>query len=213
MEWDRARRARAGGQGSKVKNFGPNSINCRFHARISGMRHPRQLEEGARYHVTARANRREMILAPKAIKELFLSVVKRAKTKYGFRLENFCIMNNHIHFVIQPNKGESLSAIMRWILSVFARAYNKLMGYWGHVWGSRFYSRIIASLRELLQVFEYVDNNPVKAGQTANRHNWRWGGLWHDRTRCRDIAETREPWLRQLLSGHEPLLLSYTPAP
>jgi putative transposase len=70
--------------------------------------------------VTARANRKEMILDTNAMKELFLSVVKRAKEKYDFRLENFYIMGNH--FIIQPIRGESLSAIMQWILSVSAMA-------------------------------------------------------------------------------------------
>jgi putative transposase len=86
------------------------------------MRLPRELKEGARYHVTARANRKEMILDTSSMKELFLSVVKRAKRKYDFRLENFCLMGNHFHLVVQPGRGESLSTIMRWILSVFAMA-------------------------------------------------------------------------------------------
>jgi putative transposase len=108
------------------------------------MRHARELKEGARYHVTARANRKGMILDTSAMKELFLSVVKRAKMKYDFRLENFCIMGNHFHFVIQPGRGESLSAIMRWIMSVFAMAYNKIRGLHRTRWGCRFFSRIIA---------------------------------------------------------------------
>ena len=127
---------------------------------------------GARYHVTARANRKEMILDTSAMKELFLSVVKRAKLKYDFRIENFCIMGDHFHFVIRPGKGESLSAIMRWIMSVFAMAYNKIRGFTGHVWGCRFFSRIISGLRELVQVFEYIDENPVRASQVADRRDW-----------------------------------------
>ena len=168
---------------------------------------PRQLQEGARYHVTARANRKEMILNMSAMKELFLSVVKRAKAKYEFRLENFCIMGNHFHLVIQPGRGESLSAIMRWIMSVFAMAYNKIKGFTGHVWGCRFFSRIIASLWELLQAFEYVDNNPVKAGQVEDRREWRWGGLWHVRTGRRDLVEAIADWLKPLLPEHGQLLL------
>lgn len=172
------------------------------------MRKPRQLEDGARYHVTARANRQEMILDSSAIKELFLSVVKRAKVRYAFRLENFCIMGNHFHFVIQPGNGESLSGIMRWILSVFAMAYNKIRGLTGHVWGCRFFSRIITSLRELLRVFEYVDNNPVKASQAEDRTNWLWGGLWHNRSGCRDLVELPAAWLIPFVPEHRPLLLT-----
>jgi len=177
------------------------------------MRQSRNLEDGARYHVTARANRKEMILDTSSMKELFLSVVKRAKTKYDFRIENFCIMGNHFHFVIQPGKGESLSVIMRWILSVFAMAYNKIKRVTGHVWGCRFFSRIIASLWELLQVFEYIDNNPVKASQVEDRRQWRWGGLWHDRTGCRDLVEAIAVWLRPLVPEHEQQLLAFNPAP
>jgi putative transposase len=171
------------------------------------MRKPRELAEGARYHVTARANRREMILDTSAMKELFLSVVKRAKAKYDFRLENFCIMGNHFHFVIKPGNDENLSAIMRWILSVFAMAYNKIKGFTGHVWGCRFFSRIIASLRELLQVFGYIDGNPVKAGQVDDRREWRWGGLWHDRTGCRDLIEAPPDWLLPYMLEHRQLQL------
>lgn len=174
---------------------------------MEGMRQPRKLEEGARYHVTARANRKEMILDSSAIKDLFLSVVKRAKAKYDFQLENFCIMGNHFHFVIRPGRGTNLSAIMRWILSVFAMTYNRIKGLTGHVWGSRFFSRIISCLRELLQVFEYIDDNPVKASQIDDRREWRWGGLWHDRTGCHDLVEALPAWLRPLLPEHNQLVL------
>ena len=191
----------------------PGSIVGYCGDRIWYMRQPRKLAEGARYHVTARANRKEMILDTSAMKELFLSVVKRAKAKYDFRLENFCIMGNHFHFVIQPGRGERLSAIMRWVLSVFAMAYNKIRGFTGHVWGCRFFSRIIASLRELLQVFEYIDDNPVKASQVEDRRIWRWGGLWHDQTGCRELVSEAAPWLGLLLCEHEQLKLSYSPVP
>jgi putative transposase len=171
------------------------------------MRHPRKIEEGARYHVTSRANRKEMIFDSKGMRELFISVVKKAKRKYSFRLENFTIMGNHIHFIIQPSRGNNLSVIMRWILSVFAMAYNKITGLTGHVWGDRFFSRIIPNLRELLQTFEYIDNNPVKASLVINRCEWRWGGLWHDRTGQRDLVEASSSWLRPFIPEHEQLLL------
>ncbi len=151
------------------------------------------LQDGVRYHVTARANRKEMILEPDAIKELFLSVVKRARQKYRFRIENFCIMGNHFHFIIQPAHGTCLSSIMRWILSVFAMAYNRITNLTGHVWGSRFFSRIISGLRELAQVHDYINNNPVKAQKTTDPRSWRYGGLFHDREGWTEILDAR-PW-------------------
>jgi putative transposase len=151
------------------------------------MRKSRELREGARYHVTARANRKEMILDSGACKELFLSVLRRAKGRYSFRIENFTIMGNHFHLVIEPGKGESLSSIMQWILSVFAMAFNRSHGYTGHVWGARFFSRIIDSLRDLIEVFEYIDGNAVNAGRVDDRRDWRYCGLWHSRNGRREI--------------------------
>ena len=171
------------------------------------MRKPRELQDGARYHVTAQANRREMILDNAEIKELFESVMRRAKLKYDFQIENFSVMGNHFHLVIRPGKGENLSAIMRWILSVFAMAFNKLMGYTGHVWGSRFFSRIISGLRELMRVFEYIDNNPVRANQVVDRRQWRYGGLWHRRTGDRGIIDALPEAASLLLPEHRTLAL------
>jgi putative transposase len=143
-----------------------------------------------------------MILDTIAMKQLFLSVVKRAKGKYDFRLENFCIMGNHFHFVIQPLRGASLSAIMQWILSVFAMAYNRIRGLTGHVWGCRFFSRIIESLRDLIDVFDYIDGNPVKASKVEDRREWRFGGLGHSRIGSREVIEDSPIWIRLLFPEH-----------
>lgn len=153
------------------------------------MRKPRQLQEGAKYHISARANRQEMILRQDSIKELFLDVVKRAKKRYSFKLENFCVMENHFHFIIQPDPGVSLSAIMQWIMSVFAMAWNRRHGLRGHVWGERFFSRIIQSLKDFLQVFDYIDKNPVDGGLVRDPADWKYGGSWHRSRRIWDILD------------------------
>jgi REP element-mobilizing transposase RayT len=154
------------------------------------MRKPRQLREGAKYHVSARANRQEMILRKDAIKDLFLDVVKRAKKKYAFKLENFCVMENHFHLVIQPSIGVSLSVIMRWIMSVFAMTWNRRHGLNGHVWGERFFSRIIQTLADFLQVLEYIDLNPVAGGLVRDPAHWRFGGCWR---RTRQLWDLLDP--------------------
>lgn len=156
---------------------------------LSDMRKPRIIIKDALYHVTARANRQEMILDSGHVKDLFLETVRRAKKKYDFRIENFCVMGNHIHLMIRPGKEQNLSAIMQWILSVFAMAYNKRKGLTGHVWGSRFFSRIVNGLREFLAIFSYIDSNPVEANQVSDKRNWLHGGLRHHRTGLSTIVD------------------------
>jgi putative transposase len=172
------------------------------------MRKPRELRDGARYHVTARANRKEMILDSSMSKDLFLAVVKRAKRKYRFQIENFSIMGNHFHLVIVPGRGTSLSGIMQWIMSVFAMAYNRIHGQTGHVWGERFFSRIIMGWREFVAIFAYIDENPIKANLVSDNGTWLYGGLWHSLTGCRAVLDEDPAWIRFFFPGRGVLLLT-----
>jgi putative transposase len=173
------------------------------------MRKPRELRESAKYHVTARANRKEMILDSSRTKALFLEIVAQAKKRYHFRIDNFTVMGNHFHLIIQPGVGVSLSRIMQWILSVFAQAYNRLHGFTGHVWGERFFSRIIGTVREYLTIFDYVDENPVKAGQIDFCGDWIFSGLYFRRRGIRGIVDPLPDCLSLLLPRHRQLLLPY----
>lgn len=160
------------------------------------------LQDGAEYHVTARINRSEMLLAQKEEKKLLLAVIKRARKKYHFELKNFCIMNNHLHLLIKPGEGESLSRIMQWILSVFAMAWNRKHNQNGHVWGERFFSRIIAGMVDFLRTFIYIDDNPVSAQIIDHPWEWEFGGLWHHQRGREDITEKPEPLVLQFYPEH-----------
>jgi putative transposase len=88
-------------------------------------------------------------------------------------------MGNHIHLILHPDRGESLSRIMQWILSVFAMAWNRKHHTNGHVWGERFFSKILNNLKEFLKTFTYVTKNPASAQLVGRIDKWEFGGLWH----------------------------------
>jgi putative transposase len=88
-------------------------------------------------------------------------------------------MGNHFHIIIKPAKGTSLSKILQWIKCRFAHAWNKRHGKTGHVWGERFFSRIIEDKRAFEAVDNYINENPVKAGLVERAEEWIFGGLYH----------------------------------
>ena len=186
----------------KVKKILPRVKRHTSARHIYSMRSPRMLRDGAEYHVTARINRSEMILSPEEEKLLLLTVIKRAKKRYRFQIKNFCIMNNHLHLLIKPGKDESLSRIMQWILSVFAMAWNRKHNLKGHVWGERFYSRIIAGIVDFLRVFVYIDDNPVYAQLVDSSWKWRFGGLWHHHQGITDVTDAPDSLILQLCPEH-----------
>jgi putative transposase len=143
------------------------------------MRPNRQLESNAVYHVTARINSGEMVFNEKAMRSLFLTFVKETKKRYPLAIYNFCVMGNHIHFAIRPDKGSSLSKIMQWLLGNYAKAWNKAHGVKGHLWGDRFFSRILRTGMAFMDVFKYISRNPVKAGLAGRADEWEYGGVCH----------------------------------
>lgn len=166
------------------------------------MRTNRKLLEGAEYHVTARVNRGEKIFLAPEDRELFMGILNRAKKKYSFSLKNFCVMGNHIHLLIKPGPGVSLSKIMQWILGVFAQLWNKRHGLSGHLWGDRFFSRIILGIKDFLRVFTYIDYNPVIAGLVEHPEQWKHGGLWHHKKGLTDIIELADSLVLDYFPEH-----------
>lgn len=153
------------------------------------MRQKRIKLPGATYHITMRVNYQQMQLEPEVVKELYLKVVEEAKLKYIFRIESFCIMNNHVHLVVKPGIDEDLSRIMQWINGVFAVRFNRMMGISGRFWGQRFYSRIIQRLKDFLRTLEYIEENPVRANLVRYATDWLYGSARHRLERRYDILD------------------------
>jgi len=166
------------------------------------MRQCRIQKDGARYHISARVNNKEMLLESRKVKHLFEDVLVRAKTRFSFQLENFVIMGNHYHLILKPGKNVNLSRIMQWIMSVFAMTYNRLFNHCGHVWGSRFFSRILDSLQEYIKVFQYIDDNPQKAGLIENWQEWEFCGLYHHRTGIKHLICEMPEFLKVVFLTH-----------
>lgn len=153
------------------------------------MRQPRRIVQGATYHVMARANRREYILSSAVVKAMFIAILVRARSKFDFTVVNICIMENHFHLMIRPGNEESLSCIMQWILSCFAKRFNRHYGIQGHVWYDRFKSFVVGSLRQFQRTFAYISENPVRAGLAETAGEYKYNGLSFIRDGPRHVVD------------------------
>lgn len=133
------------------------------------------------------------------MKEMFLCILESAKKRYRFKLKHFCIMNNHIHLLIEPLSGTSLSRLMQWILSVFAIRFNKMFGQIGHVWYDRFKSKIIRSFQQLINTLQYISDNPVKAGICKNNRNYAYSGLYELKRKRYRLLDPEISWLSLII--------------
>ena len=139
---------------------------------------------------------------------MFLETLQRAKDKYSFRIINMCVMDNHFHLMIEPARGESLSKIMQWILSVFAQQFNRAYSLQGHVWYDRFKRRIVASLRQFMATFGYIDENPVRAELVARSVDYPYGGLALIRAGPRRLVDRPSQLVELLFPAFRPPALT-----
>lgn len=90
---------------------------------------------------------------------------------HGERYELFAtvIMPDHVHILIQPylkteNNSWSLSSILHSIKSYSSKQIPKAMLHIGKVWQDGRYDEMIRNEEEFQNKWEYIRQNPVKAG-------------------------------------------------
>ena len=82
-------------------------------------------------------------------------------------------MPNHYHLLVET-PAPNLSAGMQRLNSVYAQWFNDLYGCTGHAFERRFYSRLVESNDDLLELARYIVLNPVRAGICDDSAEWRW---------------------------------------
>ena len=159
------------------------------------MKTPRCIRPGALYLVTVRTNGGAKYLSTPLAKDMFLETLTRLKTLYSCRIDNFVILDDHVHLLILPLGESTLAVMMRWLLGVYTMRYNRAFDSWGHLWGSRYHSRPVSGLAERIRVFTEIDHHPVRSGLVERAEDWAWGGFRQYRSGSGGIVDDPPEWL------------------
>jgi putative transposase len=95
------------------------------------------------YHVINRGNGRQAVFHKDKDYEAFMKLMKEAKEKYTVKVYGYCLMPNHFHMAVTPEKGEELSRWMQWLMTSHVRRYHRHYKSSGHVWQGRYKSFMI----------------------------------------------------------------------
>lgn len=126
-------------------------------------RRPRIHYEGALYHVICRGNNGEYIFKNDEDKKEYFEIIIRYKKRYGFKLYSYCLMDNHIHMLIEVGEVP-LSKIMQGIQQVYTQMFNKKYNRKGHVFQQRYKAILCNKDNYLLSLIRYIHQNPIRAG-------------------------------------------------
>lgn len=151
-------------------------------------RQARQKGEFSVYHIIQRGNERKNIFLSEEDKLKFLEIIERMKSKYNFLIYAFCLMDNHVHLLIDDN-GNDISQILKSINISYAYYFNRIHRRCGHLFQDRFKSELVDDERYFLEVSRYIHNNPVKAGIVDNPFDYKWSSSSSYTGRTKNISD------------------------
>lgn len=124
------------------------------------------------YHIILRGNDKQDIFYDEQDKYVFLKYLKENKGKYNFDIYAYCLMDNHIHMVLQ-DINKNLSQIMKSLATRYAIYFNKKYDRIGHLFQDRYLSKTVETQSYFINVCRYIHQNPVLAG-IAKIENYKW---------------------------------------
>jgi len=102
-----------------------------------------------------------------------------AMHKIQYHMMAYTLMPNHLHLLIRPLENEHgticISDIVRIFKGISARVINKELSRTGTLWFREYYDHWVRNQQELVNVIEYMRNNPVKAGLVKCPEDWQFG--------------------------------------
>jgi putative transposase len=163
------------------------------------------------HHVRQRGVDRQAVFFSDADRRVYLELVQHSAQQFRTRLLGYCLMSNHVHWIVIPGQPDSLARAFGEAHGRYAHYANALRNRSGHFWQNRFFSCALQTTH-LCAALRYVERNPLRAGLVAAAGEWQWSSAaartgtvsWPDWLDVGDWSATftAEDW-RMYLSSSE----------
>jgi putative transposase len=134
---------------------------------------------GVVFHVLNRGVRRMTIFDDALAYRSFLRTVQEGQERTSIRLLAYCVMPNHFHLVVWPERDGQLVEFMHWFQMTHSKRwhrYRQTEGV-GALYQGRFKAFPVQGDRHFLAVCRYVERNPLRAGLVTSAEAWPWSSL------------------------------------
>jgi putative transposase len=136
-------------------------------------RSPRVDAAGAIQHVIARGIASVRIVADDDDRSTFVNGLSRAADRYGWLVHAYCLMDTHVHLVVETPEPTLSIGMRRWI-GGYAYEFNRRHGRYGHLFAGPFHASLIDTEAYAIQASAYIVLNPIRAGVVNDPADWPW---------------------------------------
>ncbi len=109
----------------------------------------------------------------------FERVIEESLRTRRMRLCAYCLMSNHWHFVVWPERDGDLPAFMQQVTNTHVKRWKEHRhetGY-GHLYQGRYKCFPVETENYFYQVVRYVERNALRANLVQRAESWPWSSL------------------------------------
>ena len=149
---------------------------------------------GVVHHVTQRGVRSMDIFFEKNDQTHYLDLLQEQTEKVGLEIIGYCLMSNHVHFLVIPQHENSLRKAFGEAHRLYTRYVNFREKIRGYLFQGRFFSCPLDN-QHLLAAARYVEQNPVRAKICERAEEYPWSSAsFHTGKKQKDrLIEQRHP--------------------
>ncbi len=129
------------------------------------------------HHVTQRGNRSQKVFFSHKDKSCYIKLLHEHAQKAELTFWAYCLMDNHVHLVIETTNKITISKVMQAITLSYSVKFRKKYGYSGYVWQGRFRSNVIDGDYYISACLEYIHNNPIRAKMVKRLEDYLWSSF------------------------------------
>lgn len=133
----------------------------------------RVVAPGLPHHVSQWGNRREQVFFGDDDYQAYLDLVAAAARRSGTAVWAYCLLPNHVHFIMAPSHMDGLRATFAEAHRRYTARINTRLRQTGHLWQGRFSSAVLDE-RHLIAAARHVSLNPVRSRLVDTAAEWRW---------------------------------------
>jgi putative transposase len=105
--------------------------------------------------------------------QTYCKLLARYKTEAAVTIWAYCLMPNHVHLIVVPERTDSLARLFSQVHRRYTRYINAREDWRGHLWQERFHSFVMDE-NHLIKAVRYTELNPVRAGMCRQARDWPW---------------------------------------
>jgi len=129
------------------------------------------------HHITQRGNYRQDVFEEYKDYEQYSAWAEEYFSKYGLDVLAYCLLSNHVHFIVIPRDEDSLARAFNTLHMRYSQYMNRKHKQRGHLWQGRFFSCFMDD-EHLYRSIRYVERNPVRAKMVENACDYLWSSAW-----------------------------------